>query len=771
MNKKKNQTTEENFALALQNHKKNNLQIAKKLYKETLKSSPYYEGVHSNLGILYNQLGEHQKAMNCYEKAIKIQPNNSAAYNNLGNTLKELGEYQKAISSYEKAIQINTNYTDAYYNLGIILSELGEYQKAMSSYEKAIQINPNYANAYYNLGNTLKELGEYQKAMSSYEKVIQINPNHIDAHNNLGIIFNELGENQKAMSCYEKAIQINHNYIDAHNNLGIIFKELGEYQKAMSSYEKVIQINPNYANAYYNLGIIFKELGEYQKAMSSYEKAIQINPNHIDAHNNLGNILNELGENQKALNSYEKAIKIEPENLTSHWLSMNTFPVIYNNFEEIDQYRKNFLKSIKKVNLLLDTQSKYSKKQLVNAIKSSTNFYLHYQGKDVLELQQHYAHLIEQITQNIYQEFHKERKKNISSKYIKIGFVSSFFRSHTVSKLFKNWILKLDQKYFKRFVYYVDNKFDHTTNEIKQNVDYFFNHTDVDQLINQISHDNLDVLIYLDIGMRPIIQILSSLRLAPIQCNTWGHPVTSGFKNIDYYFSSELMEDQNSQKYYSENLIMLPNLGINYDFPNLSNIKKPNILNKSNTTIFLNLQSLFKLLPQDDHIYLDILKKNSDCCFWFIHGKKISVTSIFKERISKLFKKEGYDFEKYSYFHPRCSQEEFFGLIEESDIILDSFNWSGGNTSLEAISLNKPIVTYPSAFMRGRHTYGILKILDIEETIAISKKNYVEIAVKLANDKNFRNSIVDKIKKNKNKLFNDDKPLKFLEEVIRKKLI
>jgi len=771
MNKKKNQTTEENFALALQNHKKNNLQIAKKLYKETLKSSPYYEGVHSNLGILYNQLGEHQKAMNCYEKAIKIQPNNSAAYNNLGNTLKELGEYQKAISSYEKAIQINTNYVDAYYNLGIILSELGEYQKAMSSYEKAIQINPNYANAYYNLGNTLKELGEYQKAMSSYEKVIQINPNHIDAHNNLGIIFNELGENQKAMSCYEKAIQINHNYIDAHNNLGIIFKELGEYQKAMSSYEKVIQINPNYANAYYNLGIIFKELGEYQKAMSSYEKAIQINPNHIDAHNNLGNILNELGENQKALNSYEKAIKIEPENLTSHWLSMNTFPVIYNNFEEIDQYRKNFLKSIKKVNLLLDTQSKYSKKQLVNAIKSSTNFYLHYQGKDVLELQQHYAHLIEQITQNIYQEFHKERKKNISSKYIKIGFVSSFFRSHTVSKLFKNWILKLDQKYFKRFVYYVDNKFDHTTNEIKQNVDYFFNHTDVDQLINQISHDNLDVLIYLDIGMRPIIQILSSLRLAPIQCNTWGHPVTSGFKNIDYYFSSELMEDQNSQKYYSENLIMLPNLGINYDFPNLSNIKKPNILNKSNTTIFLNLQSLFKLLPQDDHIYLDILKKNSDCCFWFIHGKKISVTSIFKERISKLFKKEGYDFEKYSYFHPRCSQEEFFGLIEESDIILDSFNWSGGNTSLEAISLNKPIVTYPSAFMRGRHTYGILKILDIEETIAISKKNYVEIAVKLANDKNFRNSIVDKIKKNKNKLFNDDKPLKFLEEVIRKKLI
>ena len=610
-----------------------------------------------------------------------------------------------------------------------------------------------------------------QVAENLYNETLKTNPNYAGAHNNLGIVLNELGEYQKAISCYEKVIQIQPNYVDAHYNLGNTLKELGEHQKAMSSYEKAIQINPNHVDAHNNLGLAFYELEEYQKAISCYEKAIQIQPNYAAAHYNLGNTLKELGEHQKAMSCYEKVIQIEPDNLTSHWLSMNIFPVIYKNLKEIDHYRKRFENGIKKINQLLDTQSQYTKKQLINAINSSTNFYLHYQGRDVLELQQHYAHLIERITQKIYQEFHKERKKNISSQYMKIGFVSSFFRNHTVSKLFKNWTLKLDQKYFKRFVYYGDNKFDHITNDIKQHVDLFFSHTDVGQLINQIFQDNLDVLIYLDIGMRPKIQILSSLRLAPIQCNTYGHPVTSGFKNIDYYFSSELMESQNSQKHYSEKLITLPGLGINYDSPNLSIIKKPNILNKSNATIFLNLQSLFKLLPQDDHIYLDILKKHSNCCFWFLHGMKNSITSIFKERISKLFQKEGYAFEKYSYFHPRCSQEEFLGLIEESDIILDSFNWSGGNTSLEAISLNKPIVTCPSGFMRGRYTYGILKILDIEETIASSKKKYIEIAVKLAGDINFRNSIVNKIKKHKNKLFNDDKPVRFLEDVIRKKLL
>ena len=450
---------------------------------------------------------------------------------------------------------------------------------------------------------------------------------------------------------------------------------------------------------------------------------------------------------------------------------MNVFPVIYKDLNEINHYRKRFEKNIEKINQLLDVQSQYKKNLLIKTISSSTNFYLHYQGGDVFDLQKKYAQLIEKITQRIYPNFHQEKKKSFVSQKIKIGFVSSFLRDHTISKLFKNWILKLDKKDFTKFIYYTDNETDHITNEIKKNVEHFFCISDVDQLINQVSEDNLDIIIYFDIGMRPKIQILASLRLAPVQCNTWGHPVTSGFKNIDYYLSSELMETHNSHNHYSEKLIKLPGLGINYNFPNINKIKKPIVSKQSDNFVFLNLQSLFKMLPQDDHIYLDILKKYPNSNFWFIQGTKKSITDIFKERISKLFQKEGYDFEKYSYFHPRCSQEEFFGLIEKSDIILDSLNWSGGNTSLEAISLNKPIVTCPSGFMRGRHTYAILKILDIEETIAPTKEKYIEISVKLARDINFRNFIINKIKKNKKRLFNNDKPLKYLEDLIKKKLL
>ena len=315
MNEKKNLTLEEIFALAVQNHRKNNLQVAKKLYKKVLNINS--NDLQSNflLGTLSAQTKQFHIAKKLLNRSIEINPNYADAHNNLGIVLQQLGEHQKAKSNYEKAITIKPNYTDAHNNLGNVLKELGEHQKAISSYENAIQINPNYADAHYNLGNVLKELGYHQKAISSYEKAIQINPNYASAYNNLANVLKELGEHQKAISSYEKAITIKPNYTDAHNNLGNVLNELGEHQKAISSYENAIQINQNYADAHYNLGNVLKELGYHQKAISSYEKAIQINPNYVSAYNNLANVLKELGEHQKAKNFYQIAVKYEPENL------------------------------------------------------------------------------------------------------------------------------------------------------------------------------------------------------------------------------------------------------------------------------------------------------------------------------------------------------------------------------------------------------------------------------------------------------------------------
>ena len=176
--KKKNLTTKETFALAAQNQQNNNLKVAENLYKEILKTNPDHAFSHSNLGIIFKQLGENRKAINCFQKTIQINPNHEQAHNNLGVVFNELGEDQKAIGYFQKAIQINPNYASAHNNLGAIFMQLGKLQKAKSCLQKAIQIRPNYSEAYWNLHSLASDISE---ALTILKKLYDIDKKFIKA--------------------------------------------------------------------------------------------------------------------------------------------------------------------------------------------------------------------------------------------------------------------------------------------------------------------------------------------------------------------------------------------------------------------------------------------------------------------------------------------------------------------------------------------------------------------------------------------------------------
>ena len=257
---KKSLTAQENFLLALENHKKNNIQSAEIYYKE----------------------------------ALKLNPNHFETNYYLGGLLAQTNDFVSAKSLFEKAIQIKPDFVEAHYNLGIILQELGEFQKAIDSYEIAIKIQPNHLKTYNNLGTLLKQLNKNQKAINYFEKAIQIKPNFVEAYYNLGLIFLDTDDHQGAINYFEKAIQIKPNYVKPYFYLGAIFQEIKDYKKSIKYYEKVIIIQPNYIEAYNNLGIVFKEIKEFQKAIICFKRAIKIDPNSTNTINSLAYFLKNL---------------------------------------------------------------------------------------------------------------------------------------------------------------------------------------------------------------------------------------------------------------------------------------------------------------------------------------------------------------------------------------------------------------------------------------------------------------------------------------------
>ena len=95
------------------------------------------------------------------------------------------------------------------------------------------------------------------------------------------------------------------------------------------------------------------------------------------------------------------------------------------------------------------------------------------------------------------------------------------------------------------------------------------------------------------------------------------------------------------------------------------------------------------------------------------------------------------------------------GLFSISHHTIDTIDWNGGNSSLQSFSLDCPVVTLPTTFMRGRHTVSMLQVLDLPELIARDIDDYIAIAVRLMQDSDFYAEIKQKIAMRKERLFHD----------------
>ena len=117
MNEKKI-SLDELFKIAVDFHTKDKIIDAKNIYEKILEVKPDHFLALSNLGIVFSQLGEFNKAVELFNQTVKINPDYAEGFNNLGNALFEISEFDKSLDSYKQAVKLNPNFSDAFNNLG-----------------------------------------------------------------------------------------------------------------------------------------------------------------------------------------------------------------------------------------------------------------------------------------------------------------------------------------------------------------------------------------------------------------------------------------------------------------------------------------------------------------------------------------------------------------------------------------------------------------------------------------------------------------------------
>lgn len=177
----------------------------------------------------------------------------SNEYYNLGMIYNERGKFEKAVDAFNKALNMSPWYLPVYPNLGLAYDNLGLYDQAIEVYQTGIKLDPKLIRAYHYLGNAYLKKGEYGEAVRVYRQVIEINPDNAEAYYNLGIAYDRSGLTGEAITAYQTAVKIKPDLTFAYNNLGLIRARQGKLSEAIKEWEKILEIEPGNEGAQQNI--------------------------------------------------------------------------------------------------------------------------------------------------------------------------------------------------------------------------------------------------------------------------------------------------------------------------------------------------------------------------------------------------------------------------------------------------------------------------------------------------------------------------------------
>jgi predicted O-linked N-acetylglucosamine transferase (SPINDLY family) len=262
---------------------------------------------------------------------------------------------------------------------------------------------------------------------------------------------------------------------------------------------------------------------------------------------------------------------------------------------------------------------------------------------------------------------------------------------------------------------------------------------------------------------------LASLRLAPVQVTSWGHPETTGLPTLDYFLSSQIMEPPDAQQYYTEELVRLPHLGTCYS-PGDVAAADPQL---EGTGLDLSLPLLlcpgtpFKCTPRYDRFIVEIARRLGRCQILFFEDEsRRHLTSKLKLRLETALSGAGMHPEDHVRFVPWLDRARYRGLMQRAHALLDTVGFSGFNVAVQAVECCLPIVAWEGRFLRGRLASGILQRMGLHELVARSENEYVTIAARLARDREYRESVRAQMLERRHLLFKDTAAVRAMEDFL-----
>jgi tetratricopeptide (TPR) repeat protein len=282
----------------------------KTLFENTVTASPQSVKAHGNLGTIYFNEGDYERAFNLFDKLKELNPSSVFPGYYRGLQRFNEGDFQGTIALLRDGGSLEIDYL-----LGRSYEMTGSTEKAIESYMnllKSIELDPAGRRDF-----ARQRLGRLRMTLSSeldvMRKRIKENPSDLNERIKLAIALDKAGLFDEAIEHYNELARLGGDNWVLFNNMANVYKKTDNYEKAILYYRKSLAMNSTNANAYNNLGLMLKKLRRYGPAIKAFEDSIKADSNFAYAPFNLAVLYFHLGDKENALKYFNFVQKRFPD--------------------------------------------------------------------------------------------------------------------------------------------------------------------------------------------------------------------------------------------------------------------------------------------------------------------------------------------------------------------------------------------------------------------------------------------------------------------------
>jgi tetratricopeptide (TPR) repeat protein len=261
--------------------------LAIRLVEGLVKRQRASPSTFQQLGKLYEQTGQFERARSILEEAARGQPQSAAPLIELARLANQQHDYRGALGYLAHARELEPQNAAIHFFFGMVCVELDLHQEAYASLKKAVALDPQ--NPYYNyaLGAVCTQREDAREAIGYFQKYCQLRPHDPRGILALGEAYfysHDLGSAGREL---KKVASNPTTAATAHYFLGRIASDENRWTEAISDFQTALSYHPQYADAYAGLGRVYLTQRKYIQAEEALQRAVQIEPDNYTANLNL----------------------------------------------------------------------------------------------------------------------------------------------------------------------------------------------------------------------------------------------------------------------------------------------------------------------------------------------------------------------------------------------------------------------------------------------------------------------------------------------------